>query len=198
MLRTFKEVLFSAFLLSLLLRLPAALGTMVLPLDLRDMTDQAGKIFVGRCLESSSELDERGIPATYARFRVQRGLKGAADGEEILVKQFGIEKEPLRVGEGERAVVPIKSMTLSGKGYREGEDYLLFFYPESSLGFTSPVGGGQGKFLVSPQKTGGEPARTAINPLGNRFLKGFSLPPEGGPVDLQAICDRVERMVTGR
>lgn len=37
----------------------------------------------------------------------------------------------------------------SGERYRVGEQVLLFLYPPSKLGLTSPVGGGMGRFSVN-------------------------------------------------
>lgn len=179
---------------------PSLRATMVLPLDLEQMTDQAGRIFVGQCLGVSSELDEHQMPATYVRFYVLKGLKGITTGEEILIKQYGTSSAPLKVREGEKAIVPSFSMMVSPGGYDEGGEYLLFIYPESSLGFTSPVGGGQGKFLIVPSK--GDPAKgdpegskLVVNPFANRFLKGFSLPPNGGGIDLDRITGKIESLV---
>lgn len=156
-------------------------GTMVLPLDLPQMTRQAEKIFVGRCQESAVELDENGIPATYVRFQVLQPLKGVSEGETVLIKQYGVLKEPLQVREGEKAIVPLKSISLSPKGYRPGEEYLLFFYPESILGFTSPVGAGQGKFEILTDKQG---LKVVQNPASYRL-----------PVKFDRMIETVQKLV---
>ncbi len=161
---------------------------MVLPLDLKAMTAQSGQIFVGRCREVLTDLDENGIPSTYVRFDVVKGIKGATSGEQILVKHFGVRRPPLDVREGESAIVPMKTMTIGGAGYEEGRDYLLFLYPESSLGFTSPIGAGQGRFQISTDQAG---LQTAVNPLNNRNLKAFT----EGPTALDDLVRRVEGMV---
>lgn len=132
----------------LLLQGPPLQGMTVLPLDLASMTRQSQKIFVGRCLRRETDLDEYGIPATFVRFHIVQGLKGVTTGEEILVKQFGVSERPLYVREGEKALVPLRSLSAPGKSYVVGREYLLFFYPESAWGYTSPVGGGQGRFEI--------------------------------------------------
>jgi hypothetical protein len=173
----------------------------VLPLSLSKMTHQSGKIFYGHCLGTSVELDENRIPSTYVRFQVMKGLKGVQAGEETLVKIHGVsseEKHPLRVMEGEQAVIPAKSISLSGESFKEGEDYFLFFYPDSRLGFTSPVGGGQGRFDIQKNEQKNEAGGlTVMNPLGNAFLsvKSFGLPDEGGPVGLNRMMEKVQEMV---
>lgn len=167
---------------------PGEVGsTTVLPLDLPRLATQAGRIFLGRCEEVTVSLDENGLPATYARFQVTDGLKGVETGERVLIKQFGVVRKPLAVGEGESAVVPMKTMALTGEAYRPGRNYLLFLYPESDLGFTSPVGGGQGRFEIKAT----ESAFVAVNPLNNRFLKTF----REGPVDLEALLEAIRSAV---
>ena len=121
-------------------------GTMVVPMTLSQMTRQADRIFMGRCLDLSTELDERDFPSTYIRFEVLQGFKGVKKGETILIKLYGTERMPLHLLEGERTIVPLKALSLSPVDYRENAEYLLFLYPDSSLGFTSPVGAGQGRF----------------------------------------------------
>ncbi|HEU5182228.1 MAG TPA: hypothetical protein VFW45_15695, partial [Candidatus Polarisedimenticolia bacterium] len=57
-------------------------------------------------------------------------------------------------------------------GFHEGEKVVLFLYPESRSGLTSPVGLGQGKFLRVSGKDGKE---IAVNGFGNRgLLHGMS------------------------
>ncbi len=165
-------------------------GTMVLPLDLSQMTDQAGKVFVGRCLGIEEELDENKIPSTFVRFEVLNGLKGTSTGETVLIKQFGVQREPLHVKEGEKAVVPVKTMALLSRGYRSGGEYLLFLYPESVLGFTSPVGAGQGRFEV---KSGPEGLRVAVPPL-EEISRGIHQK-EMGVEDLDRLIRTVESLV---
>lgn len=115
---------------------------------------------------------------TAIRFHVLKGLKGVGDGQEIRIHQFGVPEEPTVVLEGEKAIVPMKTMTSSGGSYRKGEEYLLFLYPDSVLGLTSPVGGGQGKFQIH-----------------NRSLKGISVSPQGGPVSLDEMLEKIEELL---
>lgn len=189
-LRYFTHLRFLPVTISLLLiAVQPSFATMALPMDLSQMTRQAGKIFVARCNEVETDLDERGIPSTFARFTVLEGIKGVETGEQVLVKQFGVSRQPLSVGEGESAIVAMKTISVGSGSYRPGGDYLLFLYPESSLGFTSPVGAGQGRFEVGE----GGPAglRMAVNPLGNQFLKAFG----NRPVDLETMVERVRSLM---
>jgi len=164
-------------------------ATSILPLSLDQMTEQSGTIFVGRCQGQETALDEQGIPATYVRFDVEQGLKGVKDGGSLLIKQFGAAGAALSVPEGQSAVVAPKTLSLAGSSYRAGAEYLLFLYPESDLGFTSPVGGGQGRFeILNP---GGSSGALAVNPLDNRFLKTF----QQGAVSLSDLTQAVRKKV---
>ncbi|HSA59693.1 MAG TPA: hypothetical protein VLJ37_08420 [bacterium] len=162
-------------------------ATTVLPLSLERLAAQAERIFVGRCQGVSTELDERGVPATYARFQVEEGLKGVAGGGTVLIKQFGASRPELKVAEGESVLVSPKTMTLAGASYRPGASYLLFLYPESDWGFTSPVGGGQGRFEID----GSGASALTVNPLDNRFLKTF----RDGPVPLDRMIGEIRTIV---
>jgi len=56
--------------------------------------------------------------------------------------------------------------------YHVGEEVVLFLYPESEYRFTSPVGGGQGKFNLRPDPQTGE--RVVTNALNNvRLFEGI-------------------------
>lgn len=173
----------------------SAWGMMVLPLDLSQMSRQAGRIFVARCHGVEAGLDENGIPSTFVRLTVLDGIKGVETGDELLVKEFGDSRGLPPVAEGQSAIVPMKGMSLASGTYRPGSEYLLLLYPESSLGFTSPVGAGQGRFEVSeggPAGLAGSAGlKTAVNPLGNRFLKALG----NGPVDLESMVNRLKGLV---
>lgn len=52
--------------------------------------------------------------------------------------------------------------------YNKGEEVMLFLYPESSEGFSTPVGLTQGKFeIITDQITG---KKSMVNGFGNKFL----------------------------
>jgi hypothetical protein len=162
----------------------------VLPLTLAQLTEQSGRIFVGTCVSLESDLDEHGIPSTFARFEVSDAVKGASDGQTVLIKQFGSSRRPLKVAEGESAVIPMKTLSLAASPYEAGRSYLLFLYPESSLGFTSPVGAGQGRFEIIPSTQNGLATASAVNPLDNRFLETF----REGPVALPEMMKTVRKL----
>ena len=148
--------------------IPSLQATMVVPMNLSQMTRDAEKIFRGVCTSIETELDENNMPATYIRFQVLEGIKGLESGETVLIKQAGSSKDPVKLLDGEKVILPMKSLSLSSRSYEEGKEYLLFYYPESEWGFTSPVGAGQGLFEVETDSRG---MKSVINPLNNRFIR---------------------------
>ncbi len=127
----------------------------VLPLDLPELTERADRIFVGRVERVESGRDAHGLPATWTTFAVVEKLKGAPP-EHVTLKQLGAS-----LGAG-TTVVPHPALPR----YRPGESVVLFVHPDSGLGFTSPVGLGQGCFRLRTADGG----TVAENDVGNRNL----------------------------
>jgi hypothetical protein len=164
----------------------------VRPLNLEQLTERAGRIFSGRCVEVRVTHDsDFGHPVTEVTFRVERTVKGQA-GETLTVKLFGD-----RINPG-RGIVDLP-------GFRRGEHVVLFLYPDSSLGLTSAVGLGQGKFRVFEDKQG---RSVASNPYGNktlferlssRALTALGVAPHrrsaGPEVEARALLDMAEALV---
>ncbi len=67
--------------------------------------------------------------------------------------------------------------------FRKGEEVVLFLYGESRSGLTSPVGFGQGKFVVGRDKEG---RSMAVNAFGNRSLLRRLTPHAEGRVGREA------------
>ena len=135
---------------------PSAPASMVLPLTLEKMAVVADRVFEGECVSIEEDLDENGLPVTYITFAVNRSFKGDL-GNTVTMKHFGVRpREDLGVpllGEGVFVVSGIKG--LLRPRFQIGENVILFLYPDSEWGFTSPVGLGQGKFVVKPHEEGG-------------------------------------------
>ena len=119
-------------------------------MNLAEMTERAERIFSGRCVEVRGELDpELGVNVTRVTFAAERGAKGDVRGN-VTIRMLG-DPEGL-------AGLPV---------FHEGEEVVLFLYGESAHGLTSPVGFGQGKFVVQRDKHG---QRTAVNAFANENL----------------------------
>lgn len=186
-----RATLAAAVLAAALSALTRAAGAMtVLPVDLPAMTDAAQRIFVGRVERVVTGRDPHGLPATWTTFRVAERLKGPAE-DTVTVKQLGTS-----FGGGQ--VLPHPGLPR----YRVGESVVLFVHPESVLGFTSPVGLGQGCFHVR----GEDGAAEVENEVGNRNLapapagaRALAAPnasaPAPGPLPLDAFLARVRGLV---
>jgi len=128
----------------------------VLPLDLGALTGGADRIFVGRVERVDTGRDGNGLPATWTTFTVIETMKGASGGHVVL-KQLGAT-----LGGSDAPVLPHPGLPR----YRPGESVVLFMQPDSTLGFTSPVGLGQGCFRVRD----GDGVAVVENDVGNRNL----------------------------
>ena len=99
--------------------------------DLRKITRAAGTIFAGIVTSvrhtPASKLSE--IETVQVSFRVDHAIRGTRAGENLTIHEWA-------------------GLWSTGDRYRVGEHVLLFLYPPSKLGLTSPVGGPLGRFNV--------------------------------------------------
>ena len=70
--------------------------------------------------------------STTITFQVDRALRGIAAGEILTIHEWA-------------------GLWRNGERYHVGENVLLFLYPPSRLGLTSPVGGAIGRFALDSQ-----------------------------------------------
>ena len=119
-----------------------------IPMNLEEITNASDRIFSGKCLKAEEIQDENNLPVIRYTFTVKENIKGVKD-DEITFKQW----QP----------------TARDGGYEVGKKYILFLFPNSEKGLTSPVGFSQGKFLV---ETTGIIRRKEVvsNKLGNLGL----------------------------
>jgi len=144
-----------------------ARASIVRLLNIEDLAGRADRIFAGRCVDVRESYDPAlGQHVTYTTFEVSRAVKGGVRGRITIRSLGGADADPSRPD-------PIASVPR----FRVGEDVVLFLYPDSRNGLTSPVGFGQGKFRIVKDKLGRE---IALNATGNRTLfRGLS----GGAVN---------------
>jgi hypothetical protein len=140
---------FSFLLVSVLfLSLPLQ-ASMVLPLTLQKMAVMANRVFEGECIGMEEDVDENSLPVTYVTFAVNQVFKGSLD-STVTIKQYGMKPREdtltTLLGIGPHIIGAMKG--LARPSFREGEKVILFLYPDSQWGFTSPIGLGQGKFVV--------------------------------------------------
>jgi hypothetical protein len=149
------RTLVSMLLISILCALPAAAGAVqVLPVNLEGLVEKAGLIFEGTCLSVDYRTDEQGLLSTYTTFTVHQLWKGPLS-QTLTIKTYGGIKGSLK------AVIP------GMPTFRPGETVLLFLHPASEIGFTSPVGMGQGRFKIFTAPDG---RKKAVNDDNNRHL----------------------------
>src|SRR5690349_1533672 len=106
-------------------------------LDLATMTERAGTIVSGRItqIRAGAHPQYRNIGVLFVTMKVEEVMKGAP-GETFTFMQFTGQKLDNNGGKGLSAAQPLPDMP----SYRVGEEVVLFLYPPSSVGFTSPVG----------------------------------------------------------
>lgn len=122
-----KSVFFAAVLLLFSLDSLAQQRSQV---TLRQLTSNAGYIFVGRVKSVQYIPARSGHVATMRiRFQVEQGLRGVRSRSVLTIRQWA-------------------GLWDAGERYRTGERLLLFLYRPSKLGLTSPVGGARGRFTL--------------------------------------------------
>ena len=101
-----------------------------IPLNLEEITKSSDRIFAGRCIKKEEiENDpESSLTVIKYTFKITDGIKGTINKKEITFRQW---KPTVRTG-----------------GYKVGKKYIIFLYPDSNIGLTSPVGFLQGIFEV--------------------------------------------------
>ncbi|MGB5344857.1 MAG: hypothetical protein WBN23_01705 [Woeseia sp.] len=127
-------------------------ATIMLQMNLEEMTTRAGKIFHGTVVDVKAGTIEAGgaaLPTVTYRFQVKDFYKGSpsevkGDKAIVVVRMVGSLKSGATGADG----------LTNFSGFRDaprlnpGDDYLLFTTQESSIGLSVPVGLGQGTFKV--------------------------------------------------
>lgn len=110
--------------------------------NLAEMTSHAGRVVHGRVVEVREGVhpQHQHLAVTWIKVQVVEMLKGGA-AREVTFMQYGNSRN--------QYVAHLPK-------YSIGEEVVLFLYPESKLGLTSPVGHGQGKFVVRTDTRSGQ------------------------------------------
>ena len=95
------------------------------------LSQHAGMVFTGTVLAAGPQAvgTDRGVPAIEVNFRVDRPIAGVERGQILTIREW--------TGAASRH-----------RAMRSGEHILLFLYPVSRLGLTSPVGGPLGQITL--------------------------------------------------
>lgn len=99
--------------------------------SLARLTQSAGYIFGGTVVSvTKSAIATPGIPATMQiSFHVEQAVRGVRAGQVFTMREWA-------------------GLWDAGERYHPGERVMLFLYPPSRLGLTSPVAGTQGRFAI--------------------------------------------------
>jgi hypothetical protein len=96
------------------------------------LTQSSGYIFAGTVKSVERAAPKADSLATVQiTFHVDQGLRGVRTGQSLAIREWA-------------------GLWQSGERYRPGERVLLFLYPPSKLGLTSPVQGARGRFRIGP------------------------------------------------
>jgi hypothetical protein len=100
-------------------------------LGLAQVVSPAGLIFSGQVTSVSRSNPSSGerTGSTAITFRVEQAIRGVSAGQELTIHEWA-------------------GLWANGERYRVGERVMLFLFPPSKLGFTSPVAGPQGRFDI--------------------------------------------------
>jgi hypothetical protein len=98
----------------------------------RHVLHDSGRIFSGTVLqvEHRNSGSSSALATTRIVFRVDEAIRNVRRGQTVVINEWA-------------------GLWQSGERYHPGERVLLFFYPPSKLGLTSPVGNQAGRFPVS-------------------------------------------------
>lgn len=101
------------------------------PTGLKEMVQAAGIVFSGRVtfVGRSGPVSGQAPAATTITFHVEQAMKGTTTGQSLTIHEWA-------------------GLWNSGERYRIGEHVLLFLYPPSKFGLTSPVSGPIGRFAM--------------------------------------------------
>jgi hypothetical protein len=123
---------------------------------------RAGVIFAGRVVALQYEKPHAPgeVGAMRITFQVERGLRGVRSGSQLTIREW-------------------EGLWNSGERYRVGERLVLFLYPNSKLGLTSPVGGTRGRLAINASGEvvmGAEQALSLFDhPLGSKAENRMSV-----------------------
>jgi hypothetical protein len=108
---------------------PIGPGTTVLS----EVTQAAGTIFSGtvKSVAGGRGTSGQSLGTMAITFHVEHAIRGVTAGQDLTIHEW-------------------LGLWTSGQRYRVGERVLLFLFPPSRLGLTSPVGGSIGRFGVDP------------------------------------------------
>lgn len=171
-----------------------AYATIMLKLDLQELTSRADKIFRGTVImvdEGTIEAGGGELPVVTYRLAVNEMFKGEATevkGDEAVVeiRMVGSLSHDKVDENGNMRFSAFRDVPV----LRQGGDYVLFTTRESSIGLSVTVGLGQGAFRVLPVD-GTDDQFTAVNEFNNAGL-GLN---GAGPVEYNMLGAQIRALL---
>lgn len=116
------------------------------------LTRDSGMVFSGVVTHVQRSAGASGT--TQITFRVESAIRGVRRGQIVTIKEWS-------------------GLWNNGERYVTGERVLLFLYPKSKLGLTSPIGGKLGRYAVDPagRVLIGSPQMISPRPVPLRTVK---------------------------
>ena len=138
----------------------------------KQFSRRAGMIFAGTVLASTrpAMTIDRAIPAVQVSFRVDRAIAGVERGQVLTIREWA----------GAWSSSLLRPMN-------QGQHILIFLYPPSRLGLTSPVGGSLGQ--VALDASGKNVSRTGFT---NALQSGRPIPQGLKPAFFQGLNGTTE------
>lgn len=131
-----RRLLFAALAICILSTFAAAqsddaVAERVLGPEWKQLSRRAGMIFAGTVLTAGPQTarTDRTVPAIELTFRVERAIAGVEPGQVLTIHEWA-------------------GASSLHRPMRAGDRILIFFYPPSRLGLTSPVGGSRGQIAL--------------------------------------------------
>ncbi|MFY9561380.1 MAG: hypothetical protein WAQ52_14190 [Terriglobales bacterium] len=115
------------------------------------LSHSAGMVFAGTVLtvEAQPAAKDQPLPIIQVKFRVDRAIAGVQQGQVLTIREWA-------------------GVWSSHRAMRSGQRILLFLFPPSRLGLTSPVGGPLGQIaLDSRGEIVAAPNSAPANEVGN-------------------------------
>ena len=136
------------------------------PVAFRQIIRSSAMIFAGTVLRVEHLRADPGssVEITQISFRVQTAIRGTHRRQLIRIREWG-------------------GLWNGGERYVLGENVVLFLYPNSKLGLTSPVGGPAGRFQVD--------AKGRVKIARGQVFRGHGVPGYG--VDTRAFAGAIRR-----
>lgn len=160
------------------------LNAQVMQVGLLEMIQSSGIIFSGTVIEVKGERDERGDIVTLTTFRVETPVRGVTPGS-VTIKQFGGS-----TSEGSMVLPHMRYFT-------EGERVLVMMYPPSELGFTSPIGMGQGAWTVTDNGMIAGVTRDVVKDMEGLASQYNVYPDAAGQVPLTNMISLIQAATRG-